>query len=145
MVQGQGSTMSNIFQQKILNKRTAVFIMASLLIGFLFDIYKWYEMPSANNFYAGTFFTLIYVCIDIFMMHKILGIDVDSCLNRFFSPVKNNMRDLMLFSTLLIPSSFYFQGSLPFFSVVVLSIAAGDLYLYSKQDPQKQLPTECVD
>jgi hypothetical protein len=127
---GQGSTMSDLFQQKILNKRTAVFSMASLLMGFIFDIYKWYEMPNVDNFYAGAFFICIYVFIDIYMMHKMLGMKVDSCLDRFFSPVKNNMHNIMCFILFFIPCSLYFQGSMPLFSIVVIGITVGDLYFF---------------
>jgi hypothetical protein len=110
--------------------KALLFFVVSLSIGFLLDIYKWYEMPNVDDFYAGTFFICIYVFIDIYMMHKILGMKVDACLDRFFSPVKNNMHNIMCFILFFIPSAFYFQGSLPLFSVVVIGITFGDLYFF---------------
>ncbi|WP_445946792.1 hypothetical protein [Shewanella sp.] len=122
--------MSNLFQEKILNKRAAFFITVSLMIGLLFDIYKGYEMPNADNFYAGAFFICIYVFIDIYMMHKILGMKLDSCLDRFFSPVTNSITSVFCFLPFFMSTSFYIWGDLSLFSVVVISITIGDLYYF---------------
>jgi hypothetical protein len=121
--------------------KALLFFVVSLSIGFLLDIYKWYEMPNVDDFYAGTFFICIYVFIDIYMMHKILGMKLDSCLDRFFSPVTNSITSVFCFLPFFMSSSFYIWGDLSLFSVVVISITVGYLYyFYSYTERENHLP-----
>ncbi|MGW7678902.1 hypothetical protein [Shewanella sp. S23-S33] len=111
-------------------KKQLYFLAASLSIGLIIDIYKSYYISGEDNFHSGMLFVLTYVFIDIAMMHKILDIDIDICLDRFFDPVKNSLLHIICFLPFFISTYFYIWEDLSIFSVVIICIAIGDLYYF---------------
>lgn len=111
-------------------KRQIIFITSSLLIGIIIDITKNHFHPNIDNFSAVITFTLLYVFIDIIMMNKILSLDVDICLDRFFSPIKKQSTNIICFLPFFISTYMYINGDITLFSIVIISIAIGDLYYF---------------
>ncbi|CAM4397237.1 hypothetical protein [Shewanella denitrificans] len=111
-------------------KKTLLFLAASLSIGLIIDIYKWYELPDVDKLSSGILFIFIYVSIDIIMMNKILDLDLDVCLDRYFSPTKDCLTSIMCFLPFFISTYLYIWKDLSLFSIVIICIAVGDLYFF---------------
>ncbi len=111
-------------------KKQLYFLAASLSIGLIIDIYKSYEMSGVDNFSSGIIFISTYTFIDIVMMHKILDLDIDICLDRFFAAAKNSLLSIICFLPFFISTYLYIWEELSLFSVVIICIAIGDLYYF---------------
>ncbi|SUI59571.1 hypothetical protein [Shewanella morhuae] len=118
-------------------KKQLIFLMASLSAGLIIDTYKAFQMLDVDSFSSGILFIFVYVFVDIIMMHKILDLDIDICLDRFFSPTKSTLDSFACFLPFFMATYFYIKGDISLFSIVIISITIGDLYYFYKNTQKK--------
>ena len=116
-------------------KKQLIFLMASLSAGLIIDTYKAFQMLDVDSFSSGILFIFVYVFVD--MMHKILDLDIDICLDRFFSPTKSTLDSFACFLPFFMATYFYIKGDISLFSIVIISITIGDLYYFYKNTQKK--------